>query len=120
MARRWALRELASVFAEVDEVALDVQTVVSELVTNAVRADCTRLSLTLDAHHTYVRVASSDDAPGDPVKQDPTPDVAHGRGLLIVDALSSRWGVHWHDGSKTVWADVPLPGNLGPTFDCSD
>jgi hypothetical protein len=45
------------------EISLDSQMVVSELVTNAVRAEAQHLSFALDGH-TYVRVATSDDAPG--------------------------------------------------------
>jgi anti-sigma regulatory factor (Ser/Thr protein kinase) len=111
---------MASGFAEPGDASLDIQTVVSELATNAIRAKCRRLSLALDAHHTYVRIAITDDAPGEPIKQAPDPTLTHGRGLLIVDALSTRWGVAREDGSKTVWADIPLPGDLGPTFDCDD
>ncbi len=34
-----------------------------------------------------------------------------GRGLRIVDAIASRWGVTF-DGSRTVWAEVPVrPGD---------
>jgi anti-sigma regulatory factor (Ser/Thr protein kinase) len=116
----WALRELTAMYAAVDSVAPDVQTVVSELVTNAVRANARRLSLALDGHHSYVRIATSDDAPGVPAKQHPGPDNSHGRGLLIVDALAARWGVHREHGGKTVWADIVLPGNLGPSFQCAE
>lgn len=119
-ARSWALRELTALYAGVDAVAPDVQTVISELVTNAVRAGARRVSLALDAHHTYVRIATSDDAPGVPAKQHPTPDQNHGRGLLVVDALAARWGVDHEHGAKTVWADVLLRDNLGPTFQCAD
>ena len=118
-ARRWALGELASMYRQVGEVSLDVQLVISELVTNALQAECTRVSVALDAHHTYVRIATSDDAPGVPVKQPLTSDQSHGRGLYLVDALSSRWGVDAEDGGKTVWADVSLSGQLGPTFECA-
>jgi anti-sigma regulatory factor (Ser/Thr protein kinase) len=119
-ARRWALGELRSIYLALGEASLDIQTVVSELVTNAVRAKCRRLTLALDAHHTYVRIATSDDAPGDPVKMEPAPDHSHGRGLLVVEALSTRWGVQRGDGGKTVWADIALHGNLRPTFECTN
>src|SRR4051812_18714169 len=91
-ARRWARAELASMYRQLrEELSLDVQVVVTELVTNALRAECSRISVALDAHHTYIRIATSDDAPGIPVKQPPTPDQSHGRGLHLVDALSSQW-----------------------------
>lgn len=117
-ARRWALAELTSVYTALGEASQDIQAVVSELVTNAVQAGCRRLTLTLDAHHTYVRVAASDDAPGEPVRQQPSADMAHGRGLVIVDAFSRRWGVQRDKLGKRVWAEVPLTGNPQPTFAC--
>jgi hypothetical protein len=100
-----------------DAVALDIQAVVSELITNSVRAEARHLTLAIDGHHTRVALAATDDAPGDPVKQEPAPNVDHGRGLLIVDALSARWGVRREAGSKTVWAEVRVGDNAGPTFD---
>lgn len=117
-ARRWTLRELISLYATLGEDALDIQTVVSELVTNALQAECRRLTLALDAHHSYVRIATSDDARGEPVKQQPRADQAHGRGLLIVDALSKRWGVERDQHGKTVWAEIALADNPGAAFDC--
>jgi anti-sigma regulatory factor (Ser/Thr protein kinase) len=118
-ARSWALAELRSMYTAVGgEKSLDIQTVVSELVTNAVRARCSRLTLALVAHHTYVRVASNDDASGIPVKQDTSQVRNNGRGLVIVDALCTRWGVHPGNAGKTVWADVPLGDDPGPTFAC--
>jgi hypothetical protein len=37
----------------------------------------------------------------------------HGRGVLLVDALATRWGVDQRAGGKTVWfeldLDAPLP-----------
>lgn len=40
----------------------------------------------------------------------PRPTDEHGRGLLMVDALASRWGVTPRSPSgKTVWAECTLP-----------
>ena len=120
LARKWAREELGSVYAGLGEVSYDIQTVVSELVTNALQAKCRRLTLALDAHHTYVRVAASDDARGEPVERRPTPDMAHGRGLWIVGAYSRRWGVERQDEGKTVWAEVAFANTPEPTFECDD
>jgi hypothetical protein len=35
-------------------------------------------------------------------------DELHKRGLVIVDALSSRWGIH--EGTTHVWAELERPG----------
>lgn len=40
----------------------------------------------------------------------PAPDATTGRGLLVVDALSDRWGVTpGPHPRKTVWAEVDVP-----------
>jgi anti-sigma regulatory factor (Ser/Thr protein kinase) len=117
-ARRWVLAELTDLYQEVGEVSPDIELVVSELVTNALRAECSRVSVAVEAHHTYLRIATSDDAPGTPVLQPLTPDQNHGRGLHLVDAVSLRWGFEVENEGKTVWADLALSGQVGPTFDC--
>ncbi|MFJ9106835.1 ATP-binding protein [Streptomyces sp. NPDC102283] len=48
----------------------------------------------------------------DPVKRDPAADSESGRGLLLVEALSVRWGTeHGPFPRKTVWAEVALTGS---------
>ncbi|SFC19246.1 ATP-binding protein [Streptomyces aidingensis] len=50
-----------------------------------------------------------------PRPQGPTMDGEHGRGLLLVEALSSHWGVHRAPaGGKTVWAELELSGAPQP------
>jgi anti-sigma regulatory factor (Ser/Thr protein kinase) len=106
-------------YRHVGSVAFDVQVVVSELVTNAVRAQCTRLILMIEAHHDHLRIAATDDAPGTPMKQTPPAGQTHGRGLVVMDALTRRWGVDVNEGGKTVWADVAISADLEPTFTCA-
>ncbi len=77
---------------------------VSELVTNAVRAGCVAIRLRVLVEPASVRVSVHDDAPGMPVKQDPPPWEAHGRGLLIVDAVAHDWGIEHATIGKEVWA----------------
>jgi anti-sigma regulatory factor (Ser/Thr protein kinase) len=120
VARGWARKEVNSVYAALGDVSYEIETVVSELVTNALQAGCRRLTLAVDAHHSYVRVAASDDASGDPVEKRPSPDMAHGRGLWIVGAYSRRWGVEREDQGKTVWAEIALADSPKPTFECQD
>ncbi|WP_097866706.1 ATP-binding protein [Streptomyces sp. rh34] len=48
----------------------------------------------------------------DPLKRDPDADSESGRGLLLVEALSVRWGTeHGPFPRKTVWAEVALTGS---------
>ena len=118
-ARSWALSQLRPLYARLDEISTDVQFVVSELVANAVQAEASHLLLALDAHHTYLRISVTDDAAGLPVKGRPTADDRRGRGLVIVDAVSIDWGVSHENGTKTVWAHLPLSATAGPSFDCA-
>ncbi|GGP37042.1 MULTISPECIES: ATP-binding protein [Streptomyces] len=47
-----------------------------------------------------------------PEKRDPGADSEGGRGLLLVEALSVRWGTeHGPFPRKTVWAEVALTGS---------
>jgi anti-sigma regulatory factor (Ser/Thr protein kinase) len=98
----------------------DANLVVSEIVTNAVQANCQEIGLAIEAHHNHVTIAATDDAPGSPTRRRPRSDSVRGRGLLIVDALTDRWGVRDADGGrKTVWAELPVPSTAVPTFDCA-
>jgi hypothetical protein len=43
------------------------------------------------------------------------PDEHGGRGVLILDALATSWGVQGHPGSgKTVWFELAGAGALAP------
>jgi hypothetical protein len=97
-----------------------VELLASELVTNAVRAlaaGCLpgpdnpagraaqiRFWLTSDRRSVLVQVWDSDRR--HPVRQDSGPDAETGRGLLIVEALSTQWGCYAPErqGGKIVWA----------------
>jgi signal transduction histidine kinase len=86
----------------------DVSLVVSELVTNAVRAGCDRLTIRLSVDGHRMRLAVIDDGGGTPVRQQLRIDATSGRGLAIVGALSSDWGVRRLATGKEVWADLAL------------
>jgi hypothetical protein len=85
-----------------DEVTL----LVSELASNAVRHAGTPFSVSLECDGATVRVAVSDGEPALPVLQRPPVDAITGRGLLIVDALATRWGVDPGATGKTVWFEL--------------
>jgi anti-sigma regulatory factor (Ser/Thr protein kinase) len=106
-ARRYTRRVLRAwgVEAEADAVLL----VVSELVTNAlVHTDGkVRLDLTLLADR--LRVAVADASPRTPRKPPSIGwEATGGRGILLVEAMSSAWGTVPVSGGKQVWAEVPI------------
>ncbi|MDQ1039853.1 anti-sigma regulatory factor (Ser/Thr protein kinase) [Streptomyces sp. V3I8] len=101
--------------------------VVAELAANAVlhgqvpgRDFVVRLAC--DDGRGVLRVEVSDTHPALPVRTMPTADEDHGRGLVLVDALASRWGVSDRVGpGKTVWAECALhAATHGPAGDCGD
>jgi hypothetical protein len=86
-----------------------VELLVTEIVTNAQVHGSGDWLLMIDLHHDCVHVEVHD--------ADRTPDLAplqvdvlseHGRGLAIVDALASSWGVVVRDDGKVVWFDLHL------------
>jgi anti-sigma regulatory factor (Ser/Thr protein kinase) len=110
-ARRWCRNQLAGSFPPSKAVADlldDIELVVSELATNAVRAGCVEFSVTVSADHGLVRIAVTDAAEGTPTLMHAAFDDVHGRGLAIVSALAGRWGVSPSGGEKQVWAEFPI------------
>jgi anti-sigma regulatory factor (Ser/Thr protein kinase) len=81
-----------------------VALIVTELVSNAVRhaGGCAVLELHTDGRTT---VTVTDHSPVRPRPREP--GGRGGRGLLIVDALSARWGVRHQETAKQVWAELP-------------
>lgn len=102
----WGLREVAE----------PGELVVSELVTNALRASeaianaetTVHTSLQLEANERGSLVVQVWDGNSDPpVRSEADEDSESGRGLLIVEALCDDWGCYWPDGGeqgKWVWA----------------
>jgi two-component sensor histidine kinase len=80
----------------------------TELITNAVEAGCqsATLHVILDDR---LRLSIMDDADGMPTTAQPLPSAIRGRGLVIVEALSDRWGVDRTAAGKEVWAEFALP-----------
>ena len=80
----------------------------SELATNAVIHGDAGFAMRVAWTGEGVRIEVYDDGGGDPVELQADPTSDRGRGLKIVDALSTRWGVAPHpDGiGKTVWFEL--------------
>lgn len=101
---------------ELDTVTL----LASELVTNAVVHGRGPLVFVLEAAPSVVRVSVLDHAQATPTAVLTGPMAEGGRGLAIVDALASRWGVERDGKGRWVWFEVdahrpPSPlRHLGP------
>jgi len=96
---------------DIDEDTTDTAVLcLSELVTNALihaNAGCTvRVLLDQDVLTTTVRDGGTPDAgTAEPVDD---PFRVHGRGLQVVDALSTRWGSELHPVGTTVWFTLEI------------
>jgi hypothetical protein len=86
--------------------------VVSELVGNAVEHGGGVNEFALSLRDDVVRVDVVDHNAELPVPYTPDPVEARHRGLLIVAALSTRWGSVRVGSGKSVWAELPGAGLL--------
>jgi anti-sigma regulatory factor (Ser/Thr protein kinase) len=120
--RRSTVRTLTAwtVNAEATEVA---ETIVCELVTNAVQAtrpddDFVAVRLSATNGNIVIEVWNRNDRT-EPRPTHPDADSETGRGLVLVDALSSRWSSYQaRSGGVVVWAQ--LPGRMLPAPRVSD
>src|SRR3954454_20727063 len=96
--RRWQLPHL------VDPATL----LVSELVTNGVRHAGTGMRMTITRQSfVQIRIAVTDQAPTADVQPRPRDDTSEsGRGLFLVEHLSTGWGSAADDRGKTVWFEL--------------
>ncbi|MFJ1738801.1 ATP-binding protein [Streptomyces microflavus] len=94
----------------------DASLVIGELATNAALHGYVPgrdFRILLSVYDDVLRIEVADTR-GDslPQKQEPAADSESGRGLLLVEVLSVRWGTeHGPFPRKTVWAEVALTGS---------
>ena len=83
----------------------DAVLMVSELVTNAVQHGQPEVTLGMSLSGDGLTVSVSDQGSGAPIRAFPTAEQQRGRGLGLVDALASKWGVIRSAGQdgKQVW-----------------
>lgn len=102
---------------------------VSELVTNALRAascppgqsagswldDVQRICLTLRLLPRRLVIEVFDNDPQPPVLAEASADAESGRGLILVDALTKEWGYYFLPaGGKVVYGVIGLPDTAQP------
>jgi sigma-B regulation protein RsbU (phosphoserine phosphatase) len=92
-----------------DEVADgDIALLASELATNAVSHAESRFTVIIRYTGAAVRVEVGDGSRELPVLRAPDFEDAHGRGLVLVEALASAWGVIPTVDGKRTWFEVPV------------
>lgn len=78
----------------------------SELLTNAVLHGRSAVGLRIHIDTSCVRVEVRDDNDRPPRVDHPDSGALSGRGMWLVEALASRWGVRGEAAGKTVWVEV--------------
>lgn len=84
----------------------DALLLTSELVTNAVIHARSAVALTVRLTEDRLRVEVADQGQGALVMREPDPGDTHGRGLLLLEALSSAWGTSADEHGKLVWFEL--------------
>ncbi|MGY4983004.1 SpoIIE family protein phosphatase [Streptomyces sp. 900105755] len=100
--REWGLEPLVT----------PVESIVSELVANAIRHGDGPSRLRL-IQHRVLTCEVSDTSTGRPRPRHPRTLDDHGRGLYLVARLSRRWGSRSAADGKVVWAEQDLPSPAG-------
>jgi anti-sigma regulatory factor (Ser/Thr protein kinase) len=106
-ARAFVLQHLVD--HRLNNLADRVRLVASELASNALVHAQTAFSITLAADDHAVVLTVRDDSPSRPVQRAVQATGASGRGLGIVELMSTEWGVDERDAdSKSVWASFAI------------
>ncbi|MDQ0776323.1 anti-sigma regulatory factor (Ser/Thr protein kinase) [Streptomyces aurantiacus] len=119
---------------KLDDYAADAALMMTELVSNAIKAtgftdrqprpwEVTAqhvIAVQLRAIGDVLYIEVWDRSPLVPIKQDITAEAEGGRGLHLVEALSEKWGTYWPPaGGKIVWAMKALIKLPSPALDGS-
>ncbi|HSE07056.1 MAG TPA: response regulator [Nocardioidaceae bacterium] len=87
----------------------DALLVASELAANAITHADSACKIRLSVNAATLRIDVIDTGAGTPEPQPPSWTEEHGRGLHLVDALTTAWGLEIIPDGKLVWAELPRP-----------
>jgi anti-sigma regulatory factor (Ser/Thr protein kinase) len=105
-----ARRQVKSMIAEIrEDLAATAELLTDELLTNAVQHGGGKFYLVAKIEADRLRVVVSDVWPSAPVTVYPSGhQLERGRGMTIVDAMASSWGIERSDSRKAVWFELDL------------
>jgi anti-sigma regulatory factor (Ser/Thr protein kinase) len=104
-ARRFVGDTLSSAAADPDIADIAVL-LTSELATNAILHARSDLTITVRLHSQVIRVEVADENPRLPSASFVSVDALSGRGLNLVQAAASNWGIENHEAGKSVWFEL--------------
>jgi len=102
-----------------DTVADDAALITAELLANAIQHGQPPVVLCVQVRDNLVRLEVQDGSGRSPVRPAPSTANMTGRGITLIEALSTRWGVDRGPGDgKTVWSEVvPVDAGTGIAAD---
>lgn len=108
---RTVVRDLCATAAVGSETVEIAVLLVTELVSNAIEhgGGTAVVDAVIDRRRLRVRV--DDDDPTIPSVSVGNLDADRGRGMLLVEALSARWGATPREHGKTIWFELDLGGS---------
>ena len=118
---RAAVRDAAVAWQMSEDLRELAVLVTNELVTNAIEHAGTRCAMSLELACGSLGIRVRDYFPARlPRCRPPDPTAMRGRGLHLVGAFASSWGVERQPDGKTVWARLPVSCADGMHQSCTD
>lgn len=112
-------RRIAAYFElwDLPELVDTAQLCVSELLTNAIlhvgKGTPVTLHASMAGPHPRLSLTDPDPRPLPPLR--PAPETSEtGRGLALLDALTTHWGVDRHATGKTIWCELHISSGPDP------
>jgi DNA-binding NarL/FixJ family response regulator len=96
-----------------DELFDVVGLLTSELVTNAILHAQSEIELNVSMTPDAIRIDVVDHSADMPSPRSASEEDTSGRGLGLVEALATAWGVDERPGGKSVWFELPRPDKTG-------
>jgi anti-sigma regulatory factor (Ser/Thr protein kinase) len=106
-ARRAATKACASAGLP-DDLCYWAVLLTSETVTNAVVHGRSEVRLAIDIGERRIRIEVGDDNSRRPIRRHPDAGSLDGRGIALLDAFASDWGVDDVAGGKIVWFEMQV------------
>jgi anti-sigma regulatory factor (Ser/Thr protein kinase) len=94
-----------------DGIVADAELLVSELVTNAILHARSTATVNIE-REPELRVSVCDHSTAVPRVRNYGPTAVTGRGMLLVDRISRRWGVDISGNGKCVWFEIDADAQL--------
>lgn len=102
-------------------VLYEAKLLTSELVTNAVEHGAPPIAMQIECNEAIgLKISVTDGSTRAARPQRPGPLEEGGRGLMLVDLLSTEWGIELLDGGKSVWFSIRAQTRMlrSRTADC--